>query len=320
MKEKFFAHLETWRPYTVCWCGLVSLAGACIALGKFPPFKIAILATFIPIIGWIAGLYGMDYFDRELDKIQKSHRPIPSGRIKPKEAIGCSLFLAIGGLIGSIFLGMKNVVIAFIIAATVIAYTKVSKSKGFIGNLNRGFVIWLTFLYGCFAVDVPIPTHAWLLSAIFPIHDTNSNLIGAIRDIEGDMAGGYKTIPVKYGAKKSTYISLFLSIAWMSLALAIPIYFDFLNFPYYALLICAFSIIIIMYIHLFSSLKNLTREKALTAHEFFVIERIMLACAFIAGIASLKTSIPIFIIAITITLLSQYFLRERYEFESVMSG
>ena len=64
LKNKFFAHLEIWRPYTVIWCGLVSLAGACLTNGAFPSFRTAILVTIIPMMGWIAGLYLIDYIDR----------------------------------------------------------------------------------------------------------------------------------------------------------------------------------------------------------------------------------------------------------------
>ncbi len=311
--DRLFAHLETWRPYTVLWCGLVSLAGACVTYGKFPCDK-AILVTIIPIMGWVAGLYAADYFDRDLDKIQKPHRPIPSGRIGAGEALVCAFALAIGGLIGSIFLGWKNVALVFIVAITGIAYTKIFKSRGILGNLNRGFAIWLSFLYGCFAVGTEIPIYVFLLSLIFPIHDTNSNLVGAIRDIEGDRAGGYMTIPVRYGIKKSVFISLALTIGWASLAVAIPMYFDFLNYWYYLLLACSLAIMLALYIHLFSSLNNLSRKKALKAHEFFVAERTILACAIISGIATIKISIPILIAALTITLASQHLIRERYEF------
>jgi len=44
-------------------------------------------------------------------------------------------------------------------------------------------------------------------------------------------------------------------------------------------------VLISFYIYLFRALKKYTREKALKFHEFFVIERIILASAFIFGIA-----------------------------------
>ena len=78
IKDKLLAHIETWRLYTVIWCGLVSLAGSCIAYQDLPPLKNAILVLFIPMMGWIAGLYLADFLDRKLDTIEKPHRPIPS--------------------------------------------------------------------------------------------------------------------------------------------------------------------------------------------------------------------------------------------------
>ena len=68
IKDKLLAHIETWRLYTVIWCGLVSLVGSCIAYQDLPPLKNAILALFIPMMGWIAGLYLADFFDRKLDE------------------------------------------------------------------------------------------------------------------------------------------------------------------------------------------------------------------------------------------------------------
>ena len=64
--KKIFAHLETMRPYTVIWCGLVSLAGACLSWGELPPVDIAILTLLVPIMGWIAGLCVSDFSDRKL--------------------------------------------------------------------------------------------------------------------------------------------------------------------------------------------------------------------------------------------------------------
>ena len=50
-------------------------------------------------MGWTAGLYLSDFLDRNIDLIQKPHRPIPSGRIKPSEALVIGGIFAITGLI-----------------------------------------------------------------------------------------------------------------------------------------------------------------------------------------------------------------------------
>jgi hypothetical protein len=70
-----------------------------------------------------------------------------------------------------------------------------------------------------------------------------------------------------------------------------------------------------MYLLIFTSKKEIDRKKALAAHEFFIAERITLASAFIAGMTySISLSIIIFVVSISISLITQRSLRKRYEF------
>ena len=318
LKTKLFAHLETIRPYTVVWCGLVSLVGTCVTLGIFPSISTALLVLFIPMLGWIAGLYLSDYLDRNLDSIQKPHRPIPSGRIKPKEAIVVGAIFALVGFFLTFFLTFYNIILVFVVAVLVFFYTSVSKSRGFSGNVNRGLVTMAAYFFGIFATGAPLaslPPYVWLLSIVFLVHDTNSNLVGAIRDIEGDKKGSYRTIPVKYGVKISIYVSLLLTAAWLPLSLIIAFYYHFLATIYYLIMIIDIAILFFLYLYLFRSISTYSREKGLRFHEFFIIERITLASAFIFGIANFSTAILIYLIALIITTGSQYLLRRRYEFQ-----
>jgi geranylgeranylglycerol-phosphate geranylgeranyltransferase len=306
------------RPYTVTWCGLVSLVGTCVTLGYFPSISIALLVLFIPMMGWIAGLYLSDYLDRNLDSIQKPHRPIPSGRIKPKEAIIVGALFALTGFFLTFFLTLYNVILVFVVAVLVFFYTNVSKSHGFSGNVNRGLVTMAAYFFGIFATGVSLsslPPYVWLLSIVFLVHDTNSNLVGAIRDIEGDKEGGYRTIPVKYGVKISIYISLLLTAIWLPLSLILPLYYHFLTIQFYLIMIIDTTILLFMYLYLFRSILSYSREKGLRFHEFFVIERITLASAFIFGIANISIAILVYLLALVITSGSQYLLRKRYEFQ-----
>ena len=304
------------RPYTVVWCGLVSLVGACVTVGKFPKIPDTLLVLFIPMMGWIAGLYLSDYLDRNLDSIQKPHRPIPSGRIKPKEAIIVGALFALAGFFLTFLLTFYNVVLVFVVAVLVFLYTNVSKSHGLSGNVNRGLVTMAAYFFGIFATGVSlssIPPYVWLLSIVFLVHDTNSNLVGAIRDIEGDKKGGYRTIPVKYGVKISIYISLLLTAVWLPLSLILP--YGFLTIQFYLIMIIDIAILLFMYLYLFRSIASYSREKGLRFHEFFVIERITLASAFIFGIANIYIAILVYLVALVMTSGSQYLLRKRYEFQ-----
>src|SRR5262245_41247002 len=80
----FAAHVQTWRPYTLPYPGLIGLAGAVLG-GERVVFRLAMVWLGVTL-GWLGGLYLGDWFDRELDAIAKPQRPIPSGRLLPGEA------------------------------------------------------------------------------------------------------------------------------------------------------------------------------------------------------------------------------------------
>jgi len=316
---KIFAHVETWRPYTTIWAGLVSLVGASIIYRNFPPINIAILSFFIPIIGWISGLYLSDFLDRDLDLIQKPHRPIPSNRIKPDEAliIG-AIFALVGGFSTLFLLNIINVIIVYLTAILVFTYAKISKSKGIFGNINRGIITLGAYYFGVFSINPEfylIPPFIFILSIIFLIHDTNSNIIGALRDLEGDKRGGYLTIPVKYGVNISILISSILSFIWIFMIIYLQINFKFLKFNFYPIFILDIVLILYLYFNIFKNLKSITREKSLTFHEIFVIERIVLASSFIYGLVDIQIASLIFILSLLITIITQMYLRKKYEFK-----
>ncbi len=317
IKDKLFAHLETWRIYTIIWCGLVSLTGSCISHEGFPPLIIAFFVTITPMMGWAAALYLSDFLDRKLDAIEKPHRPIPSGRISPKEAIIVGGIFVITGLIISYILGIYNFILVFIVAILVYSYTKISKSKGLMGNLNRGVVIVAAYFYGVFSANIHIellPVYIWILPLVFLFHDTNSNLVGAIRDMKGDKKGGYQTIPVKYGLEKSVYISLILTFIWHGILLFLQYNYKFLEPVFYVFLLIDIFIIVSLYGYMFRSIKDYTRKKALNFHRFFVIERIILASSIILGIIEINLGVIILILSLITTITSQHYLRSRYEF------
>ena len=318
LKTKLFAHFETMRPYTLFWCGLVSLLGACLMYGDIPPLRVSVLVFFIPILGWIAGLYLADYYDRNLDAIQKPHRPIPSRRISPREALYAGAIYAIIGLGLTLFLPLVNILLVFLAGVLVFCYAKFTKARGLLGNFNRGAMTVITYLFGVFSMSssFSIPLSLWMLAFVFFFHDTNSNIIGAIRDVQGDKTGGYTTTPVRYGIRRTLSISIVFSVLYLLITVVMIHVYDILVYSVYFLLLLFIGVLIlcIMYWILITSMNSLTRKQSLHAHELFVAERILFASTFIVGMAtSPYLSFSFCIFCLVVTLLSQHLLRERYE-------
>lgn len=307
------AHLETWRPYTLCYPGLVGLAGAVLA-GDPGPARLA-AAWAVPTLGWVAGLYGGDYFDRKLDAAAKPHRPIPSGRMRAGTALTCMIVCVVLGAVLALVLNWRTSLLAAAALAMGIAYSKVFKARGLSGNLVRGAITPLAFLVGAmFAVPLPHPA-LLAVAVVFCLQDAASNLVGTLRDIDGDRQGGYHTLPVRRGPRVALAVVTVLAGCWALLAVAVPAVLP--RTPgaaaFWPLLAVAFALaagaITLLY-------RGIDPGRALRAHGVLVLERTILAGAFVGLGTGPALALPVTFVSLVVTWAAQHAMRERYEFGS----
>jgi geranylgeranylglycerol-phosphate geranylgeranyltransferase len=306
------AHVETWRPYTLCYVGLVSLAGALLAADDPPAWRLA-GAWAAPTLGWLAGLYGGDYFDRDLDAVAKPHRPIPSGRLRPQVALAAMCGCIAAAFAITAVLAPWALALALVTAVAGIGYSTVFKKRGLSGNAVRGGLMSAAFLYGAMATTDHLS--GWLLAcaAVFWLHDAGTNLIGAIRDIDGDRAGGYLTAPVRHGRAAAVRWAVACWLGWSATAVV-----AFLAKPesgtgaWVLLGLAAAAGIAAVHQVVVADTDGL-REAALRAHEVLVIERLMLASAFIAVAAGAAAALTAATATAAATVLAQRGLRRRHE-------
>lgn len=96
-------------------------------------YKVVLDANFFLLLGASSGLYlsGMvlnDYFDRELDQIERPERPIPSGAISAREASIFGLILMGIGIFLATLVHQESGLIGSILALTILAYNGLTKS------------------------------------------------------------------------------------------------------------------------------------------------------------------------------------------------
>ena len=314
---KFLAHVEMMRPYTLFHSGMLAFAAALfLSEGEAEPWRLA-LAFLVPTLGWLAGLYAGDYYDRDLDALAKPHRPVPSGRVGAQEAFGFMVCYISVGYVLALVLSPLALFIAVLTTVFGIAYSKTFKRRAILGNLDRGLLACFTVLFASAAVgSLEVGWPLLLLLGIFFFHDGSSNLIGALRDLEGDRVAGCPTVPVVYGIPRSIRISGMLTLAW--LALALPL------FGYYQdreVSLALFAVALLMtglaYFMLLAHQERLTREQALGAHKVVVIERLVLSAAVGALHGPVLLVLLLLVVAIAATQITQTLLRNRYEFTSV---
>jgi len=314
LRTRLIAHLQTWRLYTLWYVGFVGLAGAGLSPGRHDGLRL-FAAWAVPTLGWLGGHYLSDYFDRELDAIAKPHRPIPSGRLPARVALACGVLAMLCVAVLAVLTGWRTSLIAVLAVAAVLAYGLKLKALGIAGNLVRGALGALALLYGAACA----PPFGWTLLlpfvAAFWLHDTCSNLVGTLRDVDGDRAGGYRTLPVTHGTATGARVALglylltLLAAAWGGLAAPASRHGWFLA----ALAgVAAFGLAALL--PLLGRQSELAAREALRAHELLVLERMCLAAAVIGlGVGALP-AVLLLAPALTLTWWSQRVLRSWYEF------
>lgn len=315
IKEKVFAHIEIWRLDLFSYAGLVSVAGALMASDD-PALWRLVGAWLAPTLGWLAAMYGGDFFDRELDASSKPQRPVPSGRVSARTAFAGMVLTVLLGLVVAAVLNPYNVIVVAITLALGVAYNAYLKAKGVFGNLIRGGVTAMAFVTGLLATSPALPWELVPLALVFWLHDSGSNVVGAICDREGDRAGGYGTFPVRHGDAASLRLMLVFDVAWVALAIGYPLTLsDRIDLvPYGLFLGPAIAMGIVSVVMLFRAPRPIPRLASLRAHEILVIERLILTSALIAGVASVWWALALFFASAFAALVASVaIMRKTYE-------
>lgn len=308
------AHVQTWRPYTLWYVGLVSVAGAGLAGGGS---WLALLgAWLVPTVGWIGGHYLSDWFDRRLDAVSKPQRPIPSGRLSATTALACGLGCLAAVLAAAAAGGPATTLVTVGAVAGIVGYGRWFKARGLAGNLSRGALGALVLAYGAATVGAP---RGWAAAAFaafvvaFCAHDTATNLVGTLRDAAGDQAGGYRTVPVVHGLRTAAA----LAALCYGLAVAAALAGGALHpgpFAGFAAVLVPTAGLGLVALRAPLGRVALPARAALRAHELLVVERVGFAAAVIALGFGLATALWLLVPALTVTWWTQARLRAAHEF------
>jgi 4-hydroxybenzoate polyprenyltransferase/geranylgeranylglycerol-phosphate geranylgeranyltransferase len=288
LTDRLTAHVEMWRLDLFSYTGLVSVAGALLASGDRPLWRLA--ATWLaPSLGWVAAMYGGDYFDRDLDTVTKPQRPVPSGRVKPAEALTGMIVCLILGMVIAVLLNPLNFFVVIAALALGVSYNKYLKAQGIWGNIVRGGVTAMAFIHGTLATSPSLQPKLLPIALIFWLHDSGSNVVGAICDREGDRKGGCRTFPVRYGDTAALWLMLVFDVGWLALAVGYPWLFlgQRMDLAAYAPFLAAAALMgVVSGAMLFRAGRPIPRLTSLRAHEVLVVERLVLTAGFVAAVTN----------------------------------
>lgn len=214
------AFWEILRPFNCAMAGVAAVIGLALA-GSFnaQAFALIFLAVFL-VTG--AGNSVNDYYDREIDAVNRPMRPIPSGRIGPSMAFNYSLALFAAG---SLLAGLVNqicLVVAIFNSISLFFYARNLKATPLAGNVCVAYLTGSTFLFGGAASGL-----AGLLANQVPfllsfLATMSREIAKDIEDMEGDRLGGAKTLPILAGEKLSAGLAAAFALAAVALSFAAP--------------------------------------------------------------------------------------------------
>jgi geranylgeranylglycerol-phosphate geranylgeranyltransferase len=314
-RDRLVAHIEIWRLDLFSYAGLVSLAGAFLATDDRPLWRL-VGAWLAPTLGWLAAMYGGDYFDRDLDATSKPQRPVPSGRVSARAAFAGMWINVFLGTVIAALLNPLNLAVVAITLALGVSYSAYFKARGIFGNLVRGGVTAMSFIMGVLAMRPTQVLSIVPIALVFWLHDSGSNVVGAICDRDGDREGGYRTVPVRYGDAAALKLMLVLDVLWVVLAVGYPVTLgDRVDLVSYALFLGITLIMgFVSVAMLLRAPRPIPRLVSLRAHEILVIERLVLTSAFIAAATSAFVAVMLFIPSAAAALLASIaIMRQSYE-------
>ncbi|AXI25355.1 digeranylgeranylglyceryl phosphate synthase [Methanofervidicoccus sp. A16] len=195
-----------------------------------------------------------DIYDIDIDRINKPHRPLPSGRISLKSAKILVWIMAISGLLISLF-NWICFIIALVNTLILYLYAKRFKRDKRIGNLLVAYLTGSVFLFGGASVGNIFITFILFLCAM--LTTWAREIVKDFEDIEGDRSRGVLSLPIKYG-KRSLYLALGLLILAIILS-PLPYLIGIFNSLY--LLGILFCDTLLLY-SIVKLLKNPTKEEA----------------------------------------------------------
>lgn len=164
-------------------------------------------------------------YDLDVDRINKPHRPLPSGVLTNREAWIISFACLVPALGLSAAIGPQT--LALVAAAAFLTWIYSApplrtKAQGFWANLTiaipRGTLLPVA---GWSTVKCAAAAEPWWIGLVLGTFFLGAVTTKDFSDVEGDRSGGCRTLPVQYGIRRSIllispcFVLPFLGLAWL---------------------------------------------------------------------------------------------------------
>jgi len=194
------------RPVNAVAAGLAAVVAYFIATVTIIPAVILIFVVVALITA--AGNVINDYFDMEIDRVNRPERPIPSGQVSMPAARAYAVALFLAGILVCLNTNWLCIAIAVFNAFLLICYAARLKRTPLFGNIAVSYLAASMFLFGGAFDGMQGLFHVMPFAVMTFFAMLARELVKDGEDVEGDKVSGAVTIPIRYGMKATMLLAL----------------------------------------------------------------------------------------------------------------
>jgi geranylgeranylglycerol-phosphate geranylgeranyltransferase len=198
-----------------------------------------------------------DYFDIEIDKINRPDRPLPSGKMSLKNALSLYIYITLFAFVIVYEINILAFSIVVVTSVAMFLYSYKLKGIPLVGNIVVSFFTGLAFLFGSVVAG---NIYCGIIPAVFAfLISLMRELVKDIEDIEGDKSVHISSYPIKFGVDNSVKLISAIGVI-LIISTTIPLLMKIYNW-YYFIFVSLFVNGILVFV--IRELKNNTSKSAL---------------------------------------------------------
>lgn len=211
--KKVLTFLKIMRPLNL-FQGSIAILICMTLADPWPTWWQVLVVLFIIWTYTGAGNTLNDYYDAEIDRINRPDRPIPAGLIQSRQALIFSgLLFGLGTLAIIPVINFPSMIILIIALLLLISYTRLFKPRPLWGNLVVSLILGMTFLFGSAVFgDIRPGIVPCLLAFGF---NFIREIVKDMQDVKGDQALGARTFPLVYGLQAARRLVIIATLILM---------------------------------------------------------------------------------------------------------
>mgnify|MGYP002380607844 FL=1 len=211
------AHLRLIRAHACITAALGVLVGARLAV-LMPPVEAIALMMLVVFCVTAAGTTLNDIADRAIDAVNRADRPIPSGAVSPRRALGIAGVLFAAGIGASLALSPWCAAFAAANGTLLAVYAVASKKLGLFKSIVVGYLVGSVFLFGAYSPD-GLNVSVLVLAGCSALATVAREIVKDIEDIKGDGQLGGRTAPILLGVRTAYTLAFAALLASAALSI-----------------------------------------------------------------------------------------------------